>query len=106
MIFAVLIKLFLLSNGSYFVYLKYFQVSLQDWDDKVYVAYYNSIKVANKTENYKLTLTGYDDVRSTLADSFTAGGHATAEFTTYDKDNDNLASGNCANTYSGGNNDM
>ena len=82
---------------------KLFQVSLQDWDDKVYVAYYNSIKVANKTENYKLTLTGYDDVRSTLADSFTAGGHATAEFTTYDKDNDNLASGNCANTYSGGN---
>ena len=87
----------------FFKFSKLFQVSLQDWDDKEYVAYYSSIHVANETDNYKLTLTGYDDVRSTLADSFTAGGHATAEFTTNDKDNDNLASGNCATTYSGGN---
>ena len=79
-----------------------FQVSLQDWDSNEYVAYYSSMKVANETDNYKLTLTGYDDVRSTLADSFTLGGHATAEFTTFDKDNDNLGSGNCATTYSGG----
>ena len=79
-----------------------FQVSLLDWDDNQYVAYYSSMKVENETYNYKLTLTGYDDVRSTLADSFTLGGHATAEFTTSDKDNDNLGSGNCAETYSGG----
>ena len=71
-------------------------MSLQDWDNEVYTAIYSSIKVANETDNYKLTLEGYDDVRSTLADSFTAGGHATAEFTTYDKDNDNSADFNCA----------
>ena len=74
-------------------------MSLQDWDNEVYTAIYSSIKVANETDNYKLTLTGYDDRLSTLADSFTAGGHATAEFTTYDRDNDNDNSDdyNCAN---------
>ena len=72
-------------------------MSLQDWDNEVYTAIYRSIKVANETDNYKLTLTGYDEYRSTLADSFTAGGHATAKFTTYDKDNDNSDDFNCAN---------
>ena len=78
------------------------QVSILDWDNKAYVAHYKSFYVGSEESKYKLSLSGYDDVTSTLPDAFGQGGQSNAEFTTYDEDNDSDPSGNCAAKYSGG----
>jgi hypothetical protein len=67
----------------------------------VYNAYYSSIYVGSEESKYQLSLTGYDNMRSTLPDAFTSGGHVKAEFSTSDEDNDS-SDGNCAQTFSGG----
>ena len=77
------------------------QISVQDWDGREYIAYYDSIVVGSEETQYTLTLSGYDDVNSTLADSLTIGEHVNAKFTTNDNDND-AASTNCATDFSGG----
>jgi len=65
------------------------KVSLEDWDGKIYRAYYNTFKVGG-SPNYELEISGFDKTRSTLGDSMTSGtiestnnGHA---FRTKDKD--------------------
>ena len=78
------------------------QVSILDWDDTEYVAYYSNFYIHSEAEDYRLSLSGYDSVRSTMPDAFAHGGHNNAPFTTFDRDNDNWANGNCASQYSGG----
>ena len=73
-----------------------------DWDDTTYVAYYSSFYVGSEDAKYSISLSGYDNVRSTLPDAFTSGGQASTPFTTYDEDHDNLEDGNCASKFSGG----
>ena len=51
---------------------------------------------------YRLSLSGYNNLTSSLPDAMLAGGHSNAEFTTQDEDNDSLFDGNCASQYSGG----
>ena len=80
----------------------YRQVSLLDWDNQEYVAIYNNFKIGSEDENYKLTLSGYDETLSTMPDGFSIGNHIGAEFTTSDRDNDDDLGNNCASTYSGG----
>ena len=73
-----------------------------DWDNTEYNAYYSSFYVGNEESQYRLSLSGYDSVRSTMPDAFTLGGHYNAKFTTFDEDNDNLQDDNCASQFSGG----
>ena len=80
-------------------------MAVQDWDEKEYIAYYSSFHVDSEETGYRLTLSGYDNVRSSLADGLTIGGHANAAFTTIDRDNDAYSSAdksNCAEAFSGG----
>ena len=58
--------------------------------------------MGSEESKFSISLSGYDNVRSTLPDAFTSGGQASAPFTTNDEDNDNLEDGNCASQFSGG----
>ena len=80
----------------------FLQISLLDWDDNVYVAKYKSFYVASEESKYKLSISGYDNITSTLPDAFALGGQSNAEFTTFDDDNDFSQDSNCAQTFSGG----
>ena len=64
------------------------QVTVQDWDGRTYVAYYQSIVIGSEEDKYSLSLSGYDNVNSTLADAFAGGANVGASFTTWDSDND------------------
>jgi len=68
----------------------------------VYSASYSSFYVAAEESKYRLSLSGYDNMRSTLPDAFTRGGQANADFSTSDEDNDSFQDGNCAQKFSGG----
>ena len=78
------------------------QVSLLDWDDKEYVAIYNSFSVGSEKTNYRLDVSGYNAATSTMPDGFALGNHNGAQFTTMDRDNDELQGDNCASKFSGG----
>ena len=67
-----------------------------------YNAYYDSFYVGDEDSNYQLSLSGYDEARSSLPDGFMHGGQYNAPFTTFDQDNDRLSNGNCATQFSGG----
>ena len=73
-----------------------------DWDDRTYVAKYNNFYVASEKNKYRLQLSGYNNVTSTLPDAFTSGGQASAMFSTVDEDNDFDDANNCAQQFSGG----
>ena len=75
------------------------QVTVQDWDGRTYVAYYQSIIIGSEEDKYSLSLSGYDNVNSTLADAFAGGGNYGASFTTWDSDNDAWATDNCGKTW-------
>lgn len=77
-------------------------MSLQDWDGKEYVAWYNSFVVGSEDTNYQLSLSGYNSTTSTLPDALTLGDHYKAAFTTELQDHDTLDLKNCAEEYSGG----
>jgi len=68
------------------------RVDLEDYAGKQYSAIYNNFQIA-RNGLYRLTLTGYDAARSTVADSLSY--HSGSDFSTSDNDNDNY-SGNCA----------
>ena len=73
-----------------------------DFDNTMYVAHYDSFYVGSEESKYRLSLSGYNNITSSLPDGFLAGGHSNAEFTTEDEDNDSLLEENCASRYSGG----
>ena len=75
------------------------QVTVQDWDGRTYVAYYQSIVIGSEDDKYALSLSGYDNVNSTLADAFAGGGNVGASFTTWDSDNDAWATDNCGKAW-------
>ena len=78
------------------------QVSLLDFDNREYVANYGSFSVGSEATNYVLSLSGYDEKTSTLADGLAAGHNTGAPFTTIDRDNDYRATNSCASQFSGG----
>ena len=55
---------------------------------------YNAFKVGNATEEYPLTISGFTGITPT--DPFATGGHNGQKFSTYDNDNDQDLSRNCA----------
>ena len=77
-------------------------MSVLDWDNKEYNAYYGSFYVGDEDSKYQLSLSGYDEARSSLPDGFMHGGQHDAPFSTFDQDNDRGSEGNCAAQFSGG----
>jgi len=73
------------------------------FNGNTYYAGYDRFIVAGESDNYRLTITGYDAYKSTVSDrGFAMSRHNGKMFTTKDKDNDNWRNGNCANGQSGG----
>ena len=56
--------------------------------------YYNHFRVGPATDNYRLSISGFTGITPT--DPFTTGPLNGQQFTTYDRDNDQWSSGNCA----------
>ena len=76
------------------------EVHLADWDLHVYRAMYRYIVVGPESDNYPLTVSGYN-TKSNAGNCLQH--HNNNEFTTYDNDNDKWANdSNCAASYMGG----
>ena len=45
------------------------KVELTDWSSNVYVAYYRSFAIGDESDNYRLAVSGYDELRSNLSDA-------------------------------------
>ena len=80
------------------------RVDIEDWNGNTYCAMYKTFIVGPESDNYRLTISGYDDVYSTGGDSMTPDGNTRnldgQEFSTYDKDNDEW-SGKCSAKFGG-----
>ena len=76
------------------------RVDLQFANGTALFAHYHTFHVASAKDNYRLTVTDYDN-RSTIDDALSGGvtPHNGHQFTTYDRDNDALYVGNCAVHY-------
>ena len=69
-------------------------VELEDFKNNSYIALYHRFKVGN-SPLYRLSISGYDSLASSLTDSLTRY-HNGQAFTTSDRDNDLVPSYNCA----------
>ncbi|ELU15132.1 hypothetical protein CAPTEDRAFT_142918, partial [Capitella teleta] len=73
------------------------RVDMSDFDDVTAFAEYQTFTVADAADRYRMAYDGYS---GTAGDSLVeSGGH---QFTTFDRDNDEWDSGNCAVDYRGG----
>ncbi|XP_022101895.1 techylectin-5A-like isoform X2 [Acanthaster planci] len=72
------------------------RVDLTDFQGNSVYAVYSSFRVADLSDNYRLTLGQYS---GTAGDSLTR--HSNKPFTTKDRDNDEFLTGNCARVYHG-----
>jgi len=75
------------------------RVELTDFQGKQYIAAYDNFKVGSRDENYKLHVSGYDQIQSTLQDSLQVQNGS--PFSTWDRDNDGWSDQNCAQVYKG-----
>ncbi|XP_069102183.1 ficolin-2-like [Argopecten irradians] len=74
------------------------RVVLEGLDGKTGYAQYSSFQIANEAQNYKLSVSGF----SGNGVSYNAlGPHNGYAFSTYDRDNDDKNTENCASTYEG-----
>ncbi|XP_069102184.1 angiopoietin-related protein 7-like [Argopecten irradians] len=73
------------------------RVVLEGWDGKIGYAQYSSFQIANETQNYRLSVSGFSGSVSYNALAV----HDGYDFTTYDRDND-VHRQNCASVYKGG----
>jgi len=69
-------------------------VELEDFKNKSYIAMYHRFKVES-SPLYRLSISGYDSLASSITDSLTTH-HNGQAFTTSDRDNDIAPNGNCA----------
>uniref|UniRef100_A0A098LY71 Ficolin n=1 Tax=Python regius TaxID=51751 RepID=A0A098LY71_PYTRG len=82
----------LISSGT-----QQLRIDLEDFNGSRTFATYSSFRIANESENYRLTVGSSLD--SNMGDSFS--GHNNQAFSTKDRDND-IYSGNCAVSFKGG----
>jgi len=75
------------------------RVELTDYQGKKYIAAYDNFKVGSQDEDYKLHVSGYDPLESTIQDSLKVQNGS--PFTTFDRDNDAWSDQNCAQVYKG-----
>ncbi|XP_066961939.1 ficolin-1-like [Macrobrachium rosenbergii] len=75
------------------------RVVMEDWDGQKTWVQYNHFRVAGADENYQLTV-GEFEADSAAGDGFNI--HDGMKFSTYDKDDDTNADGNCALLFGGG----
>ena len=75
------------------------RVDLGDFDGYTVYAKYSTFRVGDSVSEYTLTVHSYT---GTAGNSLTHRHHNGFRFTTKDKDNDNIRSGNCAQQYKGG----
>ena len=73
------------------------RVELEDWNGGKAYAKYGKFNIGDEQERYRLEVGSYS---GTAGDSFK--GHINMAFSTKDRDNDGLGSGNCAAVYSTG----
>ena len=73
-------------------------VNMTAWNGTTLWAYYDSINVGPESDNYRLTVSGYDR-RSTASDAMDYQNNM--KFSTYDRDNDRHEV-NCASVHTGG----
>ncbi|XP_058237079.1 microfibril-associated glycoprotein 4-like isoform X1 [Hemibagrus wyckioides] len=74
------------------------KVDLQDFDGTLVYARYSSFSVESEAEGYKLHLSGF--INGGAGDSMATNNKQ--KFSTFDKDQDSYAEGNCAKSYLGG----
>ncbi|XP_026542110.1 ryncolin-3-like isoform X1 [Notechis scutatus] len=74
------------------------RIDVEDFNGSTTFATYSSFRIANESENYKLSLGSYLD--GNMGDSFS--GHKGLAFSTKDKDNDTYEPASCAAAYKGG----
>ncbi|KAM6460118.1 ryncolin-3-like isoform 2-T2 [Liasis olivaceus] len=86
-------KIYLLTSSE----TQQLRIDLEDFNGSRTFATYSSFRIANESENYRLTLGS--SLNSNMGDSFS--GHNNQAFSTKDRDND-IYSGNCAVTFKGG----
>ncbi|KAK9410173.1 veficolin-1-like [Crotalus adamanteus] len=83
----------LTSSGTH-----HLRIDVEDFNGSTTFATYSSFRIANESENYKLSLGSYLD--GNMGDSFS--GHKGLAFSTKDKDNDTYEPASCAASYKGG----
>merc|ERR1712142_716529 len=74
------------------------RVDLEDYEGKSYSALYDTFKVNDEDDKFRLTVAGYDSSRSNLEDHFLL--YNGVQFSTLDSDNDGQSS-NCAARFKG-----
>ena len=81
------------------------RIDMIDWDYEPLYTKYSHFHVSGEDDNYRLSLrgysgnTGFDDMALRPSDRWSQTGQ---QFTTYDRDNDNNPTGNCALLFGGG----
>ncbi|XP_063145306.1 veficolin-1-like isoform X2 [Candoia aspera] len=73
------------------------RIDVEDFNSSTTFAMYSSFRIANESENYRLTVGSYLD--GNMGDSFS--GHNGLAFSTKDKDNDTYEPKSCATIYHG-----
>ena len=80
------------SNASYIL-----KIVLTDWENVTKFAQYDTFRIADEADGYRLTIGGYS---GDAGDSLTSY-HNGFMFSTHDRDNDGYADKECAETYTG-----
>ncbi|XP_033114766.1 ficolin-2-like [Anneissia japonica] len=75
------------------------RVDLIDYDGKSYCATYDSFRIENASDKYRLRLGNYINSESNIGDALSV--HGNFHFTTKDEDNDNRLGSNCAIEFTG-----
>ncbi|TRY55045.1 hypothetical protein DNTS_020777 [Danionella cerebrum] len=78
------------------------RITLQDWHEQMRHANYNNFKVAGETQRFRLTARDYHGDAGNAFSYSKQYNHDGRAFSTYDRDHDRYAAGNCARYYGAG----
>ncbi|XP_026116492.1 fibroleukin [Carassius auratus] len=78
------------------------RITLQDWHDQTRHANYNNFKVAGENQRFRLTVRDYHGDAGNAFSYSKQYNHDGRAFSTYDRDHDRYAAGNCARYYGAG----
>ncbi|XP_031422954.1 fibroleukin [Clupea harengus] len=78
------------------------RIHLQDWHKHTRHATYSTFKVASEAQRFRLTAKGYSGDAGNALSYSKRYNHDGRAFSTYDRDHDRYAAGNCARYYGAG----